>query len=222
MTIKYLAGNRLTGSNVERTGAIWNQTSESGEFAHNDYVTVANISPVASTDVIGKVLKKFTLKMKNTASPLNSPITWGVWARDNTTRGSPDTEFECTSHTLTNMNQLTTTYDIYTFEPKSPATGHTLVALDSVGYLQDTDSNLTETQLTKRANFDSTDTNMSSCIWFNSVPVKWDGNDTNQCPTSTGYGTEPDWSDLDAGAIYSEWDTGDHYIWSGSAWNLMS
>ena len=63
---------------------------------------------------------------------------------------------------------------------------------------------------------------MSSSVYYTAGSGSWTGNDTAQTPTSAGYGTEPDWSDLDAGAIYSEWDTGDHYIWSGSAWNLMS
>ena len=35
---------------------------------------------------------------------------------------------------------------------------------------------------------------------------------------TTGSGT----TNMEAGVIFEEYDTGDHYIWSGSAWNEMT
>jgi len=166
---------------------LWNQTSDIAEFLFNNYVTSAAISPLASAGIIGRTLRTFTLTLASTtATPPSAPVTFGVWTGGgtNTTRGSPNTEFICTSHTLTNFNQLTTSYIEYTFHN---AVGHTITALDSIGYVFDSWISAGAYQKQKRSNYSSTAPEMSSSIYYNTSPTpQWLGNDVNQCPTSFG------------------------------------
>jgi len=164
---------------------LWDQTDDTEEFLFNSYVTAANFSPDAGSSFIGKTLKTFTMTLAYNTTPSNAPVTFGVWAKLNINRTTPDTEFECTSHSLTNFNQLTAGYITYTFQVKAPATGHTLVALDSIGYCYNSAAGTNGFQKEKRANGASV-SGLSSTIWYNSSPEKWHANNPLQVPFGSG------------------------------------
>ena len=228
MAIKYLAGNRVQGSNAERlgdTGLLATQTSGShdawfqkngiGWRDVNGWKIISSSEDANGDSLVGQTLTSFTMQLKK-ASSATGDLAGGIWYSGSNVTATPDVTFSNT--VSSNIANLTESYVYYTF------TGSRVLAVGDVIAVSQT----------------SGGTNQMSCVseYYNSggyFPSTLDlkaelqftsgwVTDSNFEPNGSLYKASDltDWSDLDAGTIFEEYDTGDHFIWSGSAWNEMS
>ena len=213
MTIEYLAGNRLTGSNAERlalaggfgsdvtrhennnTGGTYRIETSSSHAANGVFVDSSE-----SDALVGAEIQSVSFWLKG--SSLTGTITCSAYNADGSLIGNIGTY---------DISGLTTSWQKITF------TGTTQV-LPKDGFLQFHGFGSSTISINGDAAA-SSDMVYTACrtVSLNGTPLTNLGDGAN-CEIVY----KPAIPLIESGSIFSEWDTGDHYIWSGSAWNLMS
>ena len=205
MTVKYLAGNRLTGSNAERTAlgqtTIWSQTGGTLDDTNTSSQLGFGAGIKASHVGIGEAITSFTFTMKTTNTGTSIPLTFGVWRSSNTTT----TPTDVFTGTVDNNNDLTGTMTEYTFTGSS-----TLQVGDTIGCLWGSSAG---TIIQQRISPPDVTAN-TEYEKYTSTPEWSDYGDTNPPNMTVKYLS----LNIESGAIYSETDTHKYYWWDGSSW----
>ena len=215
MTVKYLAGNRLTGSNAERLGSTtlltWNTPlngadQSAGILTKNlgtSWSNCCNSTSDAETYAAGTDYY-FTYNAAVTAVP-NYLVQVGLYQGDITADGQIKFGWNLTD-AIKYIDQGATVATSLT--PNTTDTYHISIVSNTVKFIVNNADGSERYTATSSTAFAGTGWSHNSTCYY----------DDTWCSATQS----ADWSDLDTGSIFTEWDTGDHYIWSGSAWNEMS
>ena len=216
MVVKYLAGNRLQGTNAERialtaTPILQSETatdtSSTVKPSHSGWTAELGIQ--IQSDLNGESMGSVTIKGKRSGS-----IAGNMWIThyDGST-GTP-TSTKSVEQASNNASDGSSAEITFTFStPITLATDDALL-------------------------FSYTQAGVGTAYFTLDVEASTGGGYTGGYVTRNNAGTwsivSPDYGvymivygvaetlNLPSGTIFEEYDTGNHYIWSGSAWNQMS
>lgn len=214
MTIKYLAGNRLTGSNAERLALAGGFGSDTTLHVNNNtgnpyHVATSSsfeangvfVNSSANDALVDAEIQSVSFYLKG--SSLTGTITCSAYNADGSLIGAIGTY---------DVSGLTTSWQKITFSGTDRV-------LAEDGFLQMHDvSGYTGGTAISINGIATTGTVFEACrtASLNGTPAKL--NEGVNCEIVY----KPAVPLIESGSIFSEWDTGKHYIWSGSAWNEMS
>ena len=282
MTIKYLAGNRLTGSNAERLALTstygWQDFDGSA-----DYVSIP-ASPLSGIGGSDDFSIAFWIKSDNFAGG-SQPVILGCHHSDTesyttyfelyeisgalvirstnsssasvvTTSSLTGIEDDAWHHIAVIRSGSTLTfYKDGSSSSTHTLSGHTLPAPETYLHIgrRGDNAQYCDMQLQDLGFWSRALSSADVSVLAGGVPIdravlatayttdlegyyKFNGNYNDSKSGSSNHGTgvstaDPNttsggkfhsFSDIPIQSIFSEWDTGDHYIWSGSAWNEMS
>ena len=215
MTIKYLAGNRLTGSNAERLllpniiRDYQGTATSAGGLA--DYAGWEKWNALKITaDEAGEKLKYVDVSLGKAGSPTGNVQVVVLQGSD--PNASPTESSDTVNvSTLSAMSSSTDAGNLadvrFTFSSE-----YTLVEDDYIAI----------TTTCTDHSFNTTNVYVGQLV---STPYRYYGNYGATSWTNASPAIRMklvDSKNLQSGSIFTEWDSGDHYIWSGSAWNEMS
>ena len=215
MTIKYLAGNRLTGSNAERLllpniirDYQGTATSAGGLSDYTGWEKWQSIKITA--DEAGKKLKYVDVSLGKAGSPTGNVQVVVLQGSD--PNASPTESSDTVNvSTLSAMSSSTDAGNLadvrFTFSSE-----YTLVEDDYIAI----------TTTCTDHSFNTTNVYVGQLV---STPYRWYQTENGTSWTNASPAIRMklvDSKNLQSGSIFTEWDSGDHYIWSGSAWNEMS
>ena len=215
MTVKYLAGNRLTGSNAERLllpniiRDYQGTATSAGGLA--DYAGWEKWNALKITaDEAGEKLKYVDVSLGKAGSPTGNVQVVVLQGSD--PNASPTESSDTVNvSTLSAMSSSTDAGNLadvrFTFSSE-----YTLVEDDYIAI----------TTTCTDHSFNTTNVYVGQ---LTSTPYRWYANEEHTSWTNASPAIRMklvDSKNLQSGSIFTEWDSGDHYIWSGSAWNEMS
>ena len=215
MTVKYLAGNRLTGSNAERLllpniiRDYQGTATSAGGLA--DYAGWEKWNALKITaDEAGEKLKYVDVSLGKAGSPTGNVQVVVLQGSD--PNASPTESSDTVNvSTLSAMSSSTAAGNLadvrFTFSSE-----YTLVEDDYIAI----------TTTCTDHSFNTTNVYVGQ---LTSTPYRWYANEEHTSWTNASPAIRMklvDSKNLQSGSIFTEWDSGDHYIWSGSAWNEMS
>ena len=218
MAVKFLAGNRLWGSNAERLALPTTSTAWTVADANNDDLTLndstwkaVGMRVESGNSNIGKILTKFTIKVKRySADTSANPVIFGVWTSTSTS-DTPVSAFTVAG--VSTIADLNTTAQTYT------AVGSRILAEnDVIGILADSDDSDGRAVLVINADTPSLPDDM--------VDYKKNGDNWVDAVGDTGMigvGTTSIYPELVNGTIFVTSDTNVHYMWNGTdTWNEVA